>query len=190
LSNTNLRVESEQDIKEILGSFKTITFEELDSSYLAWSKSDKIKYKKILSNSKFKVIGRNDFFKKIVGDFRIKDFVCKDAFYTKSINNTKNDFYPDGFKITYGHRHPKKNEQVKGASSSKHILGQAVDMVIYDINKDGKYTDEDKKIVLDIANKEVIVDQGGIGRYPGTRTVHIDVRGHRARWDSARWDSY
>ena len=25
-------------------------------------------------------------------------------------------------------------------------------------------------------------DKGGIGKYPWSRTVHFDVRGHRARW--------
>ena len=90
----------------------------------------------------------------------------------------------NGFKITYGHRSPIKNELVKGAKSSKHIMGQAVDIVINDIDRDGKYTEKDKNIVLDIAERIVIGNKGGIGRYPGTRTVHLDVRGSRARWDS------
>ncbi|MEL6669954.1 MAG: hypothetical protein AAFP08_13345, partial [Bacteroidota bacterium] len=79
---------------------------------------------------------------------------------------------------------PKENASAGGASLSRHILGQAIDMLIGDINRDGRYTDIDKQIVLDIANQDIIGDRGGIGRYPGTRTVHIDVRGYRARWDS------
>jgi len=40
-----------------------------------------------------------------------------------------------------------------------------------------------KKIILDILENKVIGDQGGIGRYPGTMSVHFDVRGFKARWD-------
>jgi hypothetical protein len=38
--------------------------------------------------------------------------------------------------------------------------------------------------VLDLLEKEIIKSSGGIGRYPGTRAVHFDVRGYKARWDS------
>lgn len=34
--------------------------------------------------------------------------------------------------------------------NSRHLIGQAVDIIVGEINKDGKYTDEDKQIVLDI----------------------------------------
>jgi len=64
------------------------------------------------------------------------------------------------------------------------MKGQAIDMTIGDINKDGTFTKEDKKIVLDICDKKVIGNKGGIGLYPGTRAVHIDVRGYKARWNS------
>ncbi|MEM6723537.1 MAG: D-Ala-D-Ala carboxypeptidase family metallohydrolase [Bacteroidota bacterium] len=97
---------------------------------------------------------------------------------------TAKDHDPKAFTIRSGHRHPKRNEEVKGAKVSRHIKGQAVDLIIGDINQDGQYTPEDKQIVLDIVNKKVIGNFGGVGRYPGTRTVHIDVRGFRARWDS------
>lgn len=45
-------------------------------------------------------------------------------------------------------------------------------------------TAEDKQIVLDFLDKEIIGNKGGIGLYPGTKAVHFDVRGHRARWNS------
>jgi uncharacterized protein YcbK (DUF882 family) len=75
------------------------------------------------------------------------------------------------------------NEAVNGVENSRHILGQAIDIVIGDINRDGGYTVEDKQIVLDILEDKVIRNAGGVGRYPGTRTVHFDTRGFRARWD-------
>ena len=162
----------------------------------------------MLKGSQYRILKRDDFFKKIVGDFRINDFVCKDAYYRACLLDASKEYYwlidekvlaslidlrqslkskgydPEAFTITSGHRHPRKNESIRAAKLSRHMKGQAVDMYIQDINKDGKYTDEDKKIVLDIAEKEVIQNKGGIGRYPGTRAVHIDVRGTRARWDS------
>jgi len=204
----NKRVETKKEIREILDSFPTIRIKDVDKSYLDWSKSNFGKYKKILRKSEFRVLKREDFFKKIVGDFRINDFVCKDSIYQDCLFKSEKEYYwlidekllfavlelqnslkekgydPDAFWIRYGHRHPKKNEEAKGAGSSKHIKGQAIDMVIEDINKDGKYTEKDKEIVLEIVDKKVIRDKGGIGRYPGTKTVHIDTRGTKARWDS------
>ena len=177
-------------------------------SYLTWSKSNQSKYKRLLSNSKYLVIKQDDFFKRIVGNFRIKDFVCKDSIFKKCLYDSNKEFYwlidkkllfavlklqksleklghdPDAFWIRYGHRHPRKNEDVEGAHFSRHIHGQAIDMVINDIDKDGKYTTKDKEIVLEITEEEVIGDLGGIGRYPETRTIHIDVRGKKTRWDS------
>lgn len=90
----------------------------------------------------------------------------------------------DGFWIRYVHRTPKQNEEVNGVGSSKHILGQAADLVIKDINKNGKYSEEDKEIVFDLVDKKIIGNKGGVGKYPGTQTIHIDVRGKKARWDS------
>ena len=208
LQHENKRVETEKEIREILNSLTTIKIKEVDKSYLDWTKSNFGKYQRILRRSEYRVLKCNDFFKKIVGDFRISDFVCKDSIFQECLFDSEKEYYwlidekllfavlklqhslkdngynPDAFWIRYGHRHPKKNEEANGAGSSKHIKGQAIDMVIEDINNDGKYTEEDKEIVLQIVDKEVIRDKGGIGRYPGTKTVHIDTRGTRARWDS------
>jgi len=208
LQYKNERVETEGQIRKILDSLSTIKIKDVDKSYLDWTKSNFGKYQRILRKSEFKVLKCNDFFKKIVGDFRISDFVCKDSIYQECLFDSEKEYYwlidekllfavlklqhslkekgynPDAFWIRYGHRHPKKNEEANGAGSSKHIKGQAIDMVIEDINNDGKYTEEDKEIVLRIVDKEVIRNKGGIGRYPGTRTVHIDTRGTKARWDS------
>jgi len=55
---------------------------------------------------------------------------------------------------------------------------------LFSFTKDGKSTKEDKDIVLDTLEKKVIKNEGGLGSYPGTQSVHYDVRGVRARWDS------
>ena len=208
LFNENDSVKTEKEVSDILDSYKNIEFEKLTSSYKSFTKSEDANYINLLSDKSYKEISRNDFYKKLVGDFRIKDFVCKDMFYDTAVRNRDNKYYwlideklpiailnlqielekqgynSSGFKITYGHRSPSKNELVNGARLSKHIVGQAVDIVIEDIDQDGVYTENDKNIVLEIAEKIVIGNKGGIGRYPGTRTIHLDVRGIRARWDS------
>ena len=63
------------------------------------------------------------------------------------------------------------------------IVGEALDLRINDINDDGRRTQADKQIVLDLLEQHIIKDKGGIGKYPGTMSVHFDVRGYKARWD-------
>ncbi len=208
LLNENVAVESKSEIDQIFNSFEHISYNKLDKAYLQWTKSDEYKYKKLLKDLDFRIINQKHFFKKIVGDFRIKDFVCRDSIYKACLFDDDRHFYwlidkkllyavleiqqsltekgynKNAFWLRYGHRHPKVNEAAKAASLSRHIKGEAVDMVIQDINRDGYYSDDDKQIVLDIAEQEVIGNKGGIGRYPDSRTIHIDVRGRRARWDS------
>ncbi|MCB9234961.1 MAG: DUF882 domain-containing protein [Bacteroidia bacterium] len=96
----------------------------------------------------------------------------------------KAGYNPHGFTINSCYRHPVLNLQMGSASRSRHIAGEAIDLHIRDINQDGQITQDDKTIVLDLLNKTIIKQTGGIGRYPGTMTVHFDVRGYGARWDS------
>jgi uncharacterized protein YcbK (DUF882 family) len=58
-----------------------------------------------------------------------------------------------------------------------------VDIEIGDVDKNGKINKADKKIVLDLLENQIIGNQGGVGRYPWSQTVHFDVRGWYARWD-------
>jgi len=202
-SHNNLSLSKPSEISNFLKEFPILEYNNLDKDYLEETRSGEKKYKIILSSCNYRIIKRDDFFKKIVGNFRIKDFVCQDGAYRECLSKHNKEFYwlidekllqavnnlqtslknkgydHEAFYIKSGHRHPKRNVEVKGASSSRHIKGQAVDIYIKDINKDGKYTSEDKKIILQILEDEVIGNKGGIGRY-----VHMDVRGKRARWDS------
>ena len=90
---------------------------------------------------------------------------------------------PDAFVVREGFRPPQVNEDAGGAPRSRHIYGEAVDLVRGDLDRDGDEDQADKAILLEAA-EAVIGNRGGVGRYPGTETVHIDVRGRRARWDS------
>lgn len=74
------------------------------------------------------------------------------------------------------------------ASESKHKLGQAIDIIVLDVNKDGKSDSKDVDIVHQILDKKIIKDKGGLGTYknePGffnKQMIHFDCRGTKARW--------
>lgn len=195
-------------IDQIIGQYKTKSFSDLDEAYLKYTKSNLPKYAELLSGLQYYEIPRDALNQTIAGPFRLKHFMCKDDYYKSCVLNESPSltclFNPkifhktlelldaleaDGydkyaFVIINGHRHPHYNEVVGGAKLSRHIKGEAVDIVVGDINGNGLTNKEDKDIVLNILEKKVIGNEGGIGLYPGTDNVHYDVRGHRARWNS------
>src|SRR5687768_1913407 len=74
------------------------------------------------------------------------------------------------------------------ARGSRHLVGDAIDFIVFDINKDGKTNSTDVNIVFDILDKDIIGNKGGIGTYKkessfiNRQMIHIDNRGYRARW--------
>ncbi len=83
------------------------------------------------------------------------------------------------------------NIQVKfsgAAMESRHLIGDAIDFIVFDINGDGSSNSDDVDIVYDILNKQIIKDKGGIGTYKNEKSfinkqmIHIDCRGYGARW--------
>lgn len=88
-----------------------------------------------------------------------------------------------------GFRTPWHNGQVKrSARDSQHQYGDAADIAI-DANGDGRITAADGRIValaVDAVEREFPDLVGGMGLYTSRRYrtpyVHIDARGHRARW--------
>ncbi len=201
-------VNSRESIDKVLSELQVLPYSSLEQEYLNQSKSTEAKYVKMCKNLNYYMVTREQLHHVIVGSFRLKDFICTDASYKQCVTNNrehitcaldKRIFYktldliqsleqkghdPSAFSVKNGHRHPAYNEQIGGASLSRHIRGEAVDIVVADIDKNGRIEQEDKDIILDILETEVIKDQGGIGRYPGSMSVHYDVRGTRARWDS------
>ncbi len=76
-----------------------------------------------------------------------------------------------------------------GASrNSRHLHGDAIDVVVLDINRDGVADRKDVDIVYTILNQKLIGSSGGLGTYKNEngffsrQMVHFDRRGHRARW--------
>jgi len=206
--HNNQSVNSQTAIDKVLANLETTTYSELDNTYLEYTKSNLPKYKAQVKKLTYYKIRKEDLNKRIVGNFRLKDFICKDDYYVDCIMGDapaitcifnpkifaktlalleeleKLNYNQHGFIIVNGHRHPRYNEEVGGAKLSRHIKGEAVDILIEDINLDGYIDKSDKDIVLDLLETKIIGNEGGIGLYPGTDNVHYDVRGTRARWNS------
>ena len=77
-----------------------------------------------------------------------------------------------------------------GASkNSRHLKGDALDIIVLDVNGDGTADRTDVDIVHRILDEELIGDRGGLGTYKNEsgflnrQMVHFDLRGHRARWN-------
>lgn len=76
-----------------------------------------------------------------------------------------------------------------GASpKSQHLHGQAIDLLILDVNNDGKSDQTDVQIVRRILDLVIVNNHGGLGHcldvnHPWSdQIIHFDNRGYRARW--------
>lgn len=75
------------------------------------------------------------------------------------------------------------------AKKSKHLSGEAIDFIVFDINSDGKSDSLDINIVVSILDKSILGNRGGLGTYKtdkgflNQQMVHIDSRGYKARWN-------
>ena len=105
----------------------------------------------------------------------------------------------DTFAILSGHRTPWYNNAIGNSLFSRHVWGGAADIFIDtngdgrmdDLNGDGKVDARDAQILVDIIEAlyrdgELEDRPGGLGLY-GPRPhrgpfVHVDARGHEARW--------
>jgi uncharacterized protein YcbK (DUF882 family) len=72
--------------------------------------------------------------------------------------------------IRSGYRSPAHNKAVGGAPASKHMNGTAVDVVVEGVS------------VEDLARTAEAWGVGGVGRYPRSGFVHLDVEGQNRRW--------
>lgn len=199
---------TKEGIDKVLAEFETISYADTRPAYRKYSDPNG-DFQNQLSSKTFRIVKGREVFKYIVGSYRIKDFVSGDKYrhankhhldenyeqywlvddemlymileFILKLDELGYDKY--GFRVRESHRHPLCNHVRGGASKSQHINGKAVDMVVEDINKDGKKNQADKTICLEIL-EELVGERGGIGRYPGSMTIHIDSRGYGARWDS------
>ncbi|MEM7040317.1 MAG: DUF882 domain-containing protein, partial [Bacteroidota bacterium] len=162
-----------------------------------------------LQNRTYFSVRGDEIFQFVVGKFRLYEFLTRDDTYYQNLKalseghevyfllDTKmlhalldllqaleNKGLPtDAIGIRYAYRSPEMNKLLKGGKGSRHKYGEAVDLEIGDLNGDGTANNVDKQIVIELLDKKIIGNRGGIGRYPKSQIVHFDTRGHRARWD-------
>lgn len=85
------------------------------------------------------------------------------------------DTFDVPFTPTNAYRCPEHNKAVGGVSKSMHLLGLAADLQIPEIEPH-----EVAGVIETLMdNGEILM--GGVGRY--NTFTHMDIRGHRARWD-------
>ncbi len=203
----NKGAETFYDAKNILEQYPTVSFLELPAQLKKSYHDPKYDIEKPISNSRFYVIPRKDLLKKIFANNRLNDFVTKEqqintfwyfqggqsylcinekiieALFLLQESLIKEELDSRALFINSAYRSPVHNLKVKGAPMSQHIFGKAIDLRIGDINRDQKIDQVDKQIVYKILNANIVANNGGLGFYPGTMIVHMDVRGVRARWD-------
>lgn len=209
LANKEADIHTKAEVDAVLKTFKRISFSQLPEIYKKQSHSDQAPFTKMLASKSYYRIRGKDIYRKIIGTHRIRDLLAKDHFYKEHVLTgdesvlyllldkrllyrflelkaelKKKGFDSEAYTLRSVHRHPLKNKEVGGASRSRHILGEALDISVGDINRDGRTNGDDKQIVLHILDKKVIGNKGGIGLYPNTQSVHFDVRGRRARWNT------
>ncbi|MCC5866392.1 MAG: hypothetical protein JJU31_14810 [Wenzhouxiangella sp.] len=107
--------------------------------------------------------------------------------------------HTDSFVIMSGHRTPWYNQAIGNGRFSRHVWGGAADIFI-DTNGDGRMDDLNGDGRIDMRDAQILLDiiedlyetrkhqrlHGGLGLY-GPRPhrgpfVHVDARGHEARW--------
>lgn len=190
-----------QKIDSVLSAMTIVKFEDLPKSYIEYSNLKN--HPKIYKGKKWYRVVKEDAYKYLVGKFRVQDFLPEDEYYSKrdtqyllidkrvlyKFNDLltyldKKGHDPDAFKVYNGFRHPAYNDLRGGAPHSRHLYGEAIDIKVKDINKDGIIDQNDKTIVLNLLEKKIIGNSGGVGRYIKTMSIHFDVRGWGARWNS------
>ena len=113
-------------------------------------------------------------------------------YYSELQNELTNSGYKARMFVISGRRWGIDNwflSQFGSASSkSRHKHGEAIDIIVLDVNDDGESNSQDVDIVYKLLNKKIIRSKGGIGPYKNEsgffnrQMVHFDCRGKRARW--------
>ncbi len=192
---------SKAGIDSVLNALNTVVFKNLPEDYVKYAELKN--YPKIYRNKRWHVVVGKDMYKYLVGSFRVMDFLPEDKYYSKKdtqyllidkrvlykfldLQNAlrQKNHDPYAFKVYNGFRHPAYNDKRGGALHSRHLYGEAIDIKVKDINRDGKADQADKKIVQDLLENKIIANSGGVGRYLKTMNLHFDVRGYGARWNS------
>jgi hypothetical protein len=199
-------INNKEKIDSVINSFTQVDYDSIDDWYIELSGYNHY-YRNIIRSKQILKIYKKDIEKNLVSDIPISNFLSKGNDYKLLMNNIipytyliidkwilyktlelqqflkKKGYNHKAFFLRDGHRNPTWNEKRGGAKNSRHIYGEAVDIIVGDI--DGNANME-KKIIIQILEEVIIKNEGGIGKYPESKVIHYDVRGYRARWDYAK----
>ena len=100
--------------------------------------------------------------------------------------------YRPSFYVMSGKRNKLHNQYLArfggAAPQSRHLRGEAIDIVVLDVNRDNLVDETDVDIIYNILDKKIVGNKGGVGTYKNQsglfnrQQVHFDCRGYRARW--------
>lgn len=118
-------------------------------------------------------------------NFHIDEFKCNDGtsvpceYILNVLQLAQNlqvlrDFIKKPITINSGYRTPSYNRGVGGKDKSRHLTGEAADIVV------GGLTPKQVARIIEQFILEGKMSEGGLGVYPSF--VHYDVRGYKARW--------
>jgi hypothetical protein len=195
-------------IDSVMNHLTTVPFSKLAPYYLKSAGLD-AEWKRKLSKKTWYKVGQEESLQFVVGSFRIRDFLTPDSTYFAHAEHPQADQFQylcldrrilhklldlldamltqgldiSQISIKHGFRHPAYNHQIGGASKSRHQFGEAIDLFVGDVNGDGRADEDDKAPLLKMLDQKIIGNAGGVGKYPGSHVIHMDVRGYRARWD-------
>jgi uncharacterized protein YcbK (DUF882 family) len=85
-------------------------------------------------------------------------------------------------RVTSGYRSPSHNAAVGGASRSRHLYADALDLVAIVIRQDGRTLTVPPRDVAALARSLPALSQGGVGTYTRQGFTHIDRTGGRRSW--------
>ena len=148
--------------------------------------------------------------------FQLKQFICRQqGGYPKYVviqelllnkleyllyEINQKGFNVDTFHMISGYRTPYYNKYLGNSDLSRHVFGDAADIIIDvypkdgymdDLNSDGQINYKDADILYDLVERSYKRSEyeeyvGGLGLYKRTSKhspfIHIDTRGYKARW--------
>jgi hypothetical protein len=203
----NGNVTSFEAYKKILASYPSVGYDDLPANVQRQMQSPKGITRPEIRNLRFSVIPIGDAYRKMMLDKRIFQFTSMDLRPARTWWTGKKVFYlcadpwlmdmtfqlfgelnargynPAAIAIQSSYRTTSHNDKVGGALNSMHLFGKAFDLNIGDVNRDGIRNQQDKQIVYTMLDSKLIGNQGGLGFYPNTMIIHMDVRGKRSRWN-------
>ena len=92
-THENEPVYSHEEIDDIFDQLRTLPYSKLSKEYLSYTKSHETAYRELIQELSFIRLSREDLNKRIVGDYRIKDFLCKDDFYQDCVLKRRDDVF-------------------------------------------------------------------------------------------------